>query len=74
MDWFWSAHLPGIHFWPLPPAAALVALKQYTNARLKRGYSVGVVVLIPDLMRPELFRGFSKEMDFIITIPAMWLE
>jgi hypothetical protein len=25
-DWFWSAHLPGIHFWHLPPAAALIAL------------------------------------------------
>lgn len=73
-DWFWSAHLPGIHFWPLPPAAALVALEQYMNARLKRGESVGAVVMIPDLMRPEWFRRFSKEMDFIITIPALWPE
>ena len=74
MDWFWSAHLPGIHFWPLPPAAALVALEQYMTARLKRGDSVGAVVLIPDLMRPEWFRRFSKEMDFIITIPGRWPE
>jgi hypothetical protein len=71
-DWFWSAHLPGIHFWPLPPAAALIALEQYMSARLKRGDSVGAVVLIPDLMRPEWFRRFSKEMDFVITVPAKW--
>jgi hypothetical protein len=73
-DWFWSAHLPGIHFWPLPPAAALVALEQYMTARLKRAETVGAVVLIPDLMRPDWFRRFLKEMDFVITIPAQWPE
>jgi hypothetical protein len=42
------------------------------NARLKRGDLVGAVVLIPDLMRPEWFRHFSKEMDFVITLLAKW--
>jgi hypothetical protein len=73
-DWFWSAHLPGVHFWPIPPAAALVALEQYMIARLKRGDSVGAVILIPDLMHPDWYHRFLKEMDFVITIPAKWEE
>jgi hypothetical protein len=60
-DWFWSAHLPGIHFWPLASATALVTLEQYMKA-----------VLIPDLMHPEWFHRFSKEMDFVVTLPAKW--
>jgi hypothetical protein len=52
--------------------SALVALEQYMNARLKRGDLVGAVVMIPDLMRPEWFHRFSKETDFVVTLPAKW--
>jgi hypothetical protein len=73
-DWFWSAHQPGIHFWPLAPATALVALEQFMCARLKRGDSVGSVILIPDLMRSTWNRRFLKEMDFVVKIPPCWEE
>jgi hypothetical protein len=71
-DWFWSAHLPGIYFCSLPPAASLAALEQYMNTRLKRGDFVGAVIFIPDLMRPEWLWHFSKEIDFTVMVPAKW--
>lgn len=63
-DWFTTGHLPGIHIWAPPPAAALVALKELAKARHKRPYSSTHVILIPRLLYQEEWRkGFEKEVD-----------
>ena len=63
-DWFTTGHLPGIHVWAPPPAAALIALKELARARLKRPYACTHVILIPRLLYQEEWRKrFDKEVD-----------
>jgi hypothetical protein len=64
-DWFYQAQEGGRYdipsqpldpwVWTLPPAAALIALEELGNARLKRHDLLRGVVLIPSLLRPEWF-------------------
>jgi hypothetical protein len=70
IDWMHQAHLPGSWIWTLPPAAALYALEELALARLKRGESVGAIVLIPSLMKPEWFRRFVRTVDIYFAIPV----
>jgi hypothetical protein len=69
-DWFYRAQGAGCYdapsrpqdpwVWTLPPAAALTALEELGNARLKRHDTLRGVVLIPCLLRPEWFRRFRQ--------------
>ena len=68
-DWYEGGHLPGVHIWSPPPAAALVALKQLARARLKRPSQITHVVIIPRLLYQEEWRRrFEREMDFWFTL------
>ena len=79
-DWFYQAQGAGRYdapsrpqdpwVWTLPPAAALTALEELGNARLKRHDTLRGVVLIPCLLRPEWFRRFRRTVDFYFFIPA----
>jgi hypothetical protein len=79
-DWFYRAQESGRYVtstrplnpwvWSLPPAAALMALEELGNARLKRHDLLKGVVLIPALLRPEWFRRFRRCVDFYFFIPA----
>jgi hypothetical protein len=77
-DWFYRAQesrrpdsVPTkTWIWSLPPAAALIALEELGNARLKRHEILKGVVLVPALLRPEWFRRFRKTVDFYFFIPA----
>ena len=63
--WFWEGHLPGVHIWAPPPAAALIALKEIAKSRQKRPYDVTHVFLCPRLLWQEEWRTrFEREMDF----------
>jgi hypothetical protein len=63
--WFREGHLPGVHIWAPPPAAALVALKELAVARQKRPYACTHVFLCQRLLWEEEWRSrFEKEMDF----------
>jgi hypothetical protein len=79
-DWFYQAQGAG-HYdppsqpqvpwvWTLPPAAALTALEELGNARLKRHDTLRGVVLIPCLLHPEWFRRFRRTVDFFFFVPA----
>ena len=64
-DWYEGGHLPGVHIWSPPPAAALGALEQVACSRLKRPFQVAHVVIIQRLLyQEERRRRFEKEMDF----------
>jgi hypothetical protein len=64
-DWFYRAQEGGRYdtpsqpldpwIWSLPPAAALIALEELGNARLKCHDLLRGVILIPLLLRPEWF-------------------
>ena len=79
-DWFYNAHEGGRYdiptrplvpwIWTLPPAAALIALEELGNARLKRHDLLRGVVLVPSLLRPEWFRRFRRCVDFYFFVPA----
>jgi hypothetical protein len=79
-DWFYQAQEGGRYdipsqpldpwVWTLPPAAALIALEELGNARLKRHDLLRGVVLIPSLLRPEWFRRFRRCADFYFFVPA----
>jgi hypothetical protein len=79
-DWFYNAHGGGhydipsepldLWVWTLPPAAALIALEELGNARLKRHALLRGVVLVPSLLRPEWFRRFRRCVDFYFFVPA----
>jgi hypothetical protein len=73
--WFWAGHLPGIHVWIPPPAAALIALRQLARTRQKRRFDVTHVVLIPRLLYWEEWQSrFEKEMDlwFVLHTGSVW--
>ena len=73
--WFWDGHLPGVHVWAPPPAAALIALKQLSRSKLKRRHEVTHVVLIPRLLYWEEWQSrFEKEMDvwFVLHCGSVW--
>jgi hypothetical protein len=55
--WFDRGHLPGVHVWAPPPAAALIALKELARSRHKRPFEVSHVVLIPRLLWDEEWRN-----------------
>ena len=52
-EWYEEGHLPGVHVWAPPPAAALEALKQLTRSRLKRPGLVTHVVVIQRILYEE---------------------
>ena len=73
--WFWDGHMPGVHVWTPPPAAALIALKQLSRSKLKRRHDVTHVVLIPRLLYWEEWQSrFEKEMDiwFVMHTGDVW--
>jgi hypothetical protein len=73
--WFWDGHLPGVHVWTPPPAAALIALRQLARTKLKRYYDLTHVVLIPRLLYWEEWQSrFEKEMDiwFVMHPGSVW--
>jgi hypothetical protein len=73
--WFWDGHLPGVHVWIPPPAAALIALRQLARARHKRSYDVTYVVIIPRILYWEEWQTrFEKEMDlwFMMHSGTVW--
>ena len=86
IEWFTKGHKPGIHLWALPPAAALIALKQLARSRQKRPHFVQHVFVCQRLLwQEEWRRRFEKEMDlwFIFTLVQhglttclnpLWLE
>jgi hypothetical protein len=77
-DWFYRAQEAGrfdsqpriTWIWTLQPAAALIALEELGNARLKRHDVLRGVVLVPSLLRPEWFRRFRRTVDFYFFVPA----
>jgi hypothetical protein len=76
-DWFGSAQLWGDYsetvrpwVWDLPPAAAIEALEELGNGRLKRHSTMMGVVLVPNLMAPEWKRRLCKVTDFHFMLPA----
>ncbi len=74
-QWFWEGHLPGVHTWAPPPAAALVVLKQLARSRLKQPHHVTNVFIFQRLLWQEEWRKrFEKEMDFwfIIHTGKFW--
>ena len=73
--WYGEGHLPGVHVWAPPPAAALEALKQISKSRLKRMSAVTHVFICPRLLYQEEWRRrFEKEMDiwFILSPGNVW--
>ena len=73
--WFDNGHLPGVHLWTPPPAAALIALKELSRSRHKRPSEVTHVVMIPRLLWDEEWRSrFEKEVDFwfILHNGSLW--
>jgi hypothetical protein len=50
--------------------AALIALEELGNARLKRHDSLRGLVLVPSLLRPEWFHCFRWTVDFYFFVPA----
>jgi hypothetical protein len=79
-DWFYRAQEAGRYdfpseplkpwIWSLHPAAALIALEELGNARLKCHDVLRGVVLGPSLLRHEWFRHFRQSVDFYFFIPA----
>jgi hypothetical protein len=61
---------PQTWIWDLPPAAAIHALEELGNARLKRHGVLRGVVLIPQLLQPEWTRRFTRVVDFYFVIQA----
>jgi hypothetical protein len=59
---------PETWIWSLPPAAALDALEELGNARLKRHATLKGLVLIPCLLRPEWFRCFRRSSRFCVCV------
>jgi hypothetical protein len=73
--WFWEGHLPGVHIWAPPPAAALIALKQLSRSKQKRRYELTHVVLIPRILYWEEWQTrFEKEVDiwFFLHPGTVW--
>eukprot|EP00986_Skeletonema_menzelii_P016382 scaffold14397_cov80-Skeletonema_menzelii.AAC.1 len=73
--WYREGHLPGVHIWAPPPAAALEALKQISKSRLKRMDRVTHVFICPRLLYQEEWRRrFEKEMDiwFFLNPGSVW--
>jgi hypothetical protein len=73
--WFWDGHLPGVHIWAPPPAAALIALKQLSRSKQKRRHELTHVVLIPRILYWEEWQTrFEKEVDiwFVMSSGTVW--
>jgi len=68
-DWFGRGHLPGIHVWAPPPAAAEVVVEQVGRARHKRPTNLHVVV-VPRLMTGRWRRAMARQADFYFRIPV----
>jgi hypothetical protein len=78
--WFYAAQQAGQHdkatahteywVWDLPPAAALHALEELGNARLKRHEVLQGIVLVPGLLQHEWRRRLTSVTDCHFTIPA----
>jgi hypothetical protein len=69
--WFTTGHKGAHHIWMPPPAAALVALEQISDARHKRPYTTKHIVIIPRLLYFEEWRRrLEKEVDFWVMIPT----
>ena len=65
--WFVEGHRPGVHLWAPPPSAALIALEELAESRLKRFHNVTHVFICPRLCFYEEWRSrFQKEVDFWI--------
>jgi hypothetical protein len=60
--------------WNLHPGAALDALEELGQARLKHHDILMGVVIIPKSLRPEWFRHFIKIVDLYFFIPAGAIE
>jgi hypothetical protein len=82
-DWFYNAHqsdtiyLPAnteTWVWNLHPGAALDALDELGQARLKRHEILMGVVIIPKSLRPEWFRRVIKIVYLYFFIPAGAIE
>jgi hypothetical protein len=66
---FWRPKIsPGIFVWSPSPDAAGIALEELRKVRIKRQESLHVIV-IPRLLKPELFRQFHETCDLIFDIP-----
>jgi hypothetical protein len=73
--WFEEGHLPGVHIWSPPPAAALIVLKEMARSRHKRPWTTTHVVVIPRLLYQEEWRTrFEKEADlwFVLHHGDVW--
>ena len=51
--WFWQGHMPGVHVWAPPPAAALTILAELSASRLKQPYDVTHVFICLRLLWQE---------------------
>lgn len=78
-DWFWEAQQAGQYdyppttttwIWAPAPAAALDAIEELGNARLKRHDILKGIFIVPHLLRTEWFRRFRRIVDCYFTIPA----
>ena len=68
-------HLPGVHVWAPPLAAALIALKELVRSWHKCLFKVSHVVLIPRLLWDEEWRNrFEKEVNvwFVLHNGSPW--
>ena len=73
--WYREGHLPGVHIWAPPPAAALEALKQISNSRTKKMDRVTHVFICPRLLYQEEWRRrLEKEFDiwFFLSPGDVW--
>eukprot|EP00978_Attheya_sp_CCMP212_P004814 scaffold10598_cov48-Attheya_sp.AAC.2 len=69
--WFTTGHAGPYHLWAPPPATALIALEQISEAKHKRPYATKHIVVIPRLLYYEEWRRrFEKEVDFWVMIPT----
>eukprot|EP00978_Attheya_sp_CCMP212_P005058 scaffold11166_cov48-Attheya_sp.AAC.4 len=69
--WFTTGHTGPYHLWAPPPAAALTALEQISEAKHKRPYATKHIVVMPWLLYYEEWRRrFEKEVDFWVMIPT----
>jgi hypothetical protein len=78
-DWFEEAQQSHCHIfnptsqvwiWDLPPAAALDALEELANGRLKRHETLLGIVVIPLILKPDWFTRFVKTVDLYLFVPV----
>ena len=70
--WFWEGHMPGIHIWAPPPAAALVALAQLALSRQKRPHHVSHVFIFSEVVVAGRVAETIREGDGCLVYFTPW--